>query len=296
MKRNGKAMTVLRIATGTAAVVFVGVYLQTTWGRVHAGVTSIHWGYLALSCVFFGTGYFVNGLVWKMLLSAGEKKAGFFDSLYMVCISMLMRYIPGKIWQLAGRFSMANARGFDRNTVVVSLVEETTADICGGIFIAYAAFGRQMGWAGLLLLAAIAAAAVVLSLKPARTRLRVPAVHGGRIAVAVVLYSVNWVGYGCAFYFTIRSLYAVDIPNIILCGGAMAVGWIGGMASFIIPNGIGVREGIVALLLSSVLSAPQAMAAALVFRLVSTLLELVFGGSLYYVNMLRSRRTNDRET
>jgi uncharacterized membrane protein YbhN (UPF0104 family) len=184
---------------------------------------------------------------------------------------------------------MASERGFNRGVIVTSLAEEITADICGALIIAYASFGRQMGRYGLLLLGAIAVVAVTLSLKSIRCRFRLPAVRIGRICCATALYSMNWMLYGLAFYCTIGSLYTIDVSHVLLCAGSMAAGWVGGMLSFIVPNGIGVREGIAAMLLSPALSAPQAMAAALFFRISSTVLELCFGGTMYCVNIVRSR-------
>jgi hypothetical protein len=290
MKRNGKAMSFIRVGMGLAAVVFIGMYLRATWGKLSLSPSTFGWNYLGLSCIILAAGYGINGLVWKLLLSAGEKKAGYFESLYMVSIAMLMRYIPGKIWQLAGRYSMACDRGFNKGTVVVSLVEESAADLSAAMLIAYAAFGRRMGWAGVLFIGALAIAAGVLSQKSIRTRLPIPDVSAGRIATAAVLCTVNWIGYGFAFYCAIRALGVIDLRNVVLCGGALAIGWVGGMASFFTPNGMGVREGIVALLLTPVVSAPQAVAAALVFRFASAAVELALGGSLYYVNRILVRR------
>jgi hypothetical protein len=289
VKIDKRKMNAIRYVTGTAAVLFIGLYLYATWGQIRFAPSSFHWKMLAFSWILLASGFCINGLVWKILLSANEKKAGYFDSVYMVSISMLMRYIPGKIWQLAGRYSMASGKGFGRDTIVTALVEEATADICGGIIIAYAAFGRQMGWYGLLFLCATAVVAAMLSLKSIRDRFHFPAVRIGRIGCATVLFTINWIVYGAAFYCTIRSLYALDLSHVLLCAGSMAAGWVGGTLSFIIPNGLGVREGIAAVLLSPVLAVPQAMAAALFFRISSTVVELCLGGALYCVNAARFR-------
>jgi hypothetical protein len=290
VKIDKKAIRLVHGATGAAAIIFIGLYVHSTWRQIDLSWAAFRWNCMALSCVFLGAGFFVGGLVWKILLSSGRKKAGYFDSVFMVSIAMLMRYIPGKIWQLAGRYSMASGRGFDRSTVVVSLAEEAAADICGACIVGYAAFGRQQGFFGLLFPVAMAAAVVLISQKSIRERFRVPAVRGGRIAVATALCVLNWIGYGCAFFFTVRSLYAIDVSHVLLLSGSLAVAWVGGMVSFIAPNGLGVREGLLVLLLAPVIPAPQAMAAALVFRLLSTVVELSFGGAMYCVNGLARNR------
>jgi hypothetical protein len=138
-----------------------------------------------------------------------------------------------------------------------------------------------------VLLGAIAGAAAVLTLPSIRHRFRIPMVRGRKIAAASLLFIAAWMVYGAAFYCAIRSLYRVDISNLRLCTGALAAAWLGSMVGFVVPNGLGVREGILVLLLSPVLSAPQAMAAALVFRIGSTAFELCCGGSLYFANMLK---------
>lgn len=287
MKRDERTMAIVRVVVGTAAVLFIVVYLNTIWGQIRFDFRSFRWEFMALSWVLLCCAFLVNGLVWKILLSGNGKTAGYFSALFMVSLSLLMRYIPGKIWQLAGRFTMAHNRGFDRNTIVVSLVEENAADICGAIIMAYAAFGSRMGFYGVVLLGAIAGAAAVLTLPSIRHRFRIPMVRGRKIAAASLLFIAAWMVYGAAFYCAIRSLYRVDISNLRLCTGALAAAWLGSMVGFVVPNGLGVREGILVLLLSPVLSAPQAMAAALVFRIGSTAFELCCGGSLYFANMLK---------
>jgi hypothetical protein len=286
MKIDKRTMKIVRTATGAAAIIFIVIYLYRTWGQIRFDFRSFHWGFLILSLALLGLSFMINGLVWKILLSGGGRVLGYFNAILMVALSMLMRYIPGKIWQLAGRFSMALDKGFDKTTIISSLVEENAADICGAIVLAYAVFGRQMGPYGLMFLCAIAVVATVLSLPSIRSRFRIPAVRTGKIAIASVLYIVAWIVYGMSFYCSVRSLYAVDVAHLRLCMGAVAVAWLGSLVSFIVPNGLGVREGILVLLLSPLVSAPQAMAAALVFRISSTAFELCLGGSLYSVNAL----------
>jgi hypothetical protein len=80
---------------------------------------------------------------------------------------------------------------------------------------------------------------------------------------------------GIAFYFFVNALCYVPLGNLFVLTGSFAVAGALGTLSFFSPSGLGVREGILALLLSSSVVAPIAVLISLLARLWVTVGEVL---------------------
>lgn len=91
-------------------------------------------------------------------------------------------------------------------------------------------------------------------------------------------YLLLWAFLGIAFFLFIKSLTLVSTSQLPVVTGTYAVAWSIGFLSIITPSGLGVREGILSLLLTSVLPPATAMLVALLSRLWTLGAELLLGG------------------
>ena len=91
-------------------------------------------------------------------------------------------------------------------------------------------------------------------------------------------YLLLWGLLGTAFFFFIKSLAPVPASQLLAVTGTYAVAWSIGILSVITPGGLGVREGILSLLLTSVLPPATATLIALLSRLWTISAELVMTG------------------
>ena len=80
------------------------------------------------------------------------------------------------------------------------------------------------------------------------------------------------------FFLFIKSLAPVSASQLLLVTGTYAVAWSIGILSVITPGGLGVREGILSLLLTSVLPPATATLIALLSRLWTITAELAMTG------------------
>jgi len=91
----------------------------------------------------------------------------------------------------------------------------------------------------------------------------------------VGLYVGLWFLFGLAFFLFARSLTPLGRIRYLPVTGVYALAWVIGMVSVFAPAGIGVREGVLSVLLAQYLPEPTAIVVALLSRLWVTLAELV---------------------
>ena len=100
----------------------------------------------------------------------------------------------------------------------------------------------------------------------------------GQIWVLLLRYLVVWLAMGLSFAALARAVtpYPLDVVPYLVASWAAA--YVIGYLSLLTPSGLGVREGILALLLTEVFAAPLPTVIAIVARLWMVLAELLGAG------------------
>lgn len=225
-------------------------------------------------------------LWWRNLGQLGERLA-LRSALRIWFLSQLARYVPGNIWHLFGRAYLAREAGVRLQPVALSMVLELFQTITAALLLAalLLPLWPMPLWAqpGLLLVLP----ALVIYGWP--RLLALPLQWIGRRAEAEAIreqlrrgdllrllpgYLLTWVCYGCGLYLLGLAVYPLApalLPGVI---ASFAVAWVIGFLSLITPSGIGVREGVLALLLATMMPQPIALLLALLARVWLTVAEL----------------------
>ncbi len=101
---------------------------------------------------------------------------------------------------------------------------------------------------------------------------------------------LSWVVGGIGFYFFVESLWSVPPKLFLFLTGALAISSSLGLLAFFAPSGLGVREGILVYLLSSVMPASVAVILSILTRLWMTFIEIGLIGVVYLVDRLKRDR------
>jgi uncharacterized membrane protein YbhN (UPF0104 family) len=247
------------------------------------------WGLLLLASLLLLVGYLISGGLWGVMVrQLGGPRLGLFRSCQVFLLANLGRYVPGKIWQIAGLAYLSRKEGVSaRLATAAALVGQGTA-LAGATLVGasallgppggQSALGRIVLWGALGLV-------VLLSLPPvfrrtvdlafklgrldAPERLREDVTFGVRW---VASYAFNWAVYAVAFWVLLRSF---GLPGSLLeVGPGFAAAYVLGYLAVFAPAGIGVREGFLVVFLQPALGA-FALGAAIVARLWTTVVELV---------------------
>ena len=110
-----------------------------------------------------------------------------------------------------------------------------------------------------------------------------------KLLLSLIVYLLLWVLLGAAFFLFIKSLCPISVSQLVVVTGIYAVAWSIGFLSVITPSGLGVREGVLSLLLTTVLPPATATLVALLARLWTLAAELLLGGIAFGI-YFRQRR------
>lgn len=251
----------------------------------------------AASCALLFAGYALSAALWgRIVRDLGGPAVPGWVAVRLFMIANLGRYVPGKVWQIAGLAVLAGRRGVPAATA-------TGAAVLGqGIALAAAAgigtgalLGAPQAGAGARGAAFALVAAVGVGLAPPvfrrvtalwfrLARQEAPAGLGSVHAVRWVgAYAVNWLLYAFAFWVLAVSL-GLDAP-LLPVASAFAAAYVFGYVMIFAPAGVGVREGFLVLLLSPHLGAGPAGALAIVARLWTTAVEVIPAAAFWALHL-----------
>jgi hypothetical protein len=265
------------------------VYLARHWREVSEYRWIVDWARLAAASGLVVAGYSGYVLAWRRLLCAFGGSLSIVDAHRIWYLGNLGRYVPGKIFQLAGTAYMARAKGVSPVVTVAASVTAQLFVLGGALVVAglllptvAAGPGRALVVAGALAAALFA----VVTLSPLfdvlhrfalqtvgrpELHIRVPLAERllGLAATSALIGA-----YGFAFYLFVTAVTTAPRGAILPLVGVNAIAYLAGYLAVFAPGGLGVREGVYALLLGAYIPASIAVAVAILARLWLTLCEL----------------------
>ncbi len=246
-------------------------------------------GFLVLSALVVWTMY--AGLIWAwrvMLRSWGQQLDGW-TAARIWTVSSLGKYLPGKVWAIAGMALMAQQSGIapwaaTGSAVVLQVLAIGTGAAIVGLTGSVALEAAHPGARVALLALVIASAAGVgLVVWPPflRVLLRVGGVKGAEsitprpagILFGIAANGIAWLGYGAALWLLVRGLLPDANLSLAAAVAVFTASYLAGFLALIAPGGLGVREGLFILMLQGPLGIAAATALALASRVLLTLTE-----------------------
>jgi uncharacterized membrane protein YbhN (UPF0104 family) len=273
--------------------------LQRYIGDLGARIAGMSWTPMAFAA-FINLAYVLGyALIWHIVTRLFGASIPLRWALAVFFVSLAGKYLPLKV---AGTvFRVAQYRsgfGAPLPGVLQSVYVEGVAFTAAGIVVIVALLPLVPAVAGLVGLndftrLALALAALAVCLLPTGQRLvfggiarilRVefdPSVAGtAAMAAVVLLYAGAWIALGSSLYLICLAV-TPDPPAGLweLAVFAYAVAGLGGMLAFVLPSGIGVREGIMIAALSTALQPADAALAAVAARLIVTVAEFLLAAA-----------------
>lgn len=240
--------------------------------------------------------YLAHAFLWRRIMhDLGIARPSRRATVRVYFLSSLGRYVPGKVWQVAGLAYFAGRAGMPP-------LEATTAAFIGqiGFLTSGLLFVTALlpGWQGPT--AAIAAVAVLILCAGAVfvlshtdsglrwrawLRTRSPRIAGlfdladrvrtGTAALWLVAYGLTWLVLGAAFATFVGAFVDGVGPHARHFAGTIAAAYLSGYLFLLAPAGVGVREGVMTALLAQVVPTSAAIVIAVASRLWFTAAELL---------------------
>ena len=251
-------------------------------------------GFTAASLLLLGA-YFLSAALWGLLVhDLGGPRLPMRTSVRLFMIANLGRYLPGKVWQIAGLATLARGHGVPPATGAgaavlgqgIALVAASAIGL-GALLTApppYPTWGRAVGVAIAVLVVLVAIPSVFARIARGwfrLTRTAAPPALGSVHALRwLALYALNWTLYALSFWVLARSL-GVE-AGVVPVASAFAAAYVLGYLMVFAPAGLGPREGFLIAFLTPHVGAAASGVVAVVARLWTTLVELVPAG-LFWV-------------
>lgn len=227
--------------------------------------------------------------LWARLATVfGAGKMPFSTAVAIFSLANLGRYVPGKVWQLAGLAYLSSRSGLAPGPASVSALVAQIFTLAAALAVGgfYAWSGPLGGWTLVPVALAVAAAVSVVAtprlFRFLLTRfadrlggsIPLPAAAGPGFALRwVLLYALTWSVYSAAFCLLWAAFRPLEPAQLLIAATAFPAAYFAGYIAFFAPAGIGVREGALAALTAPVLGPADATALALIARVWMTAAE-----------------------
>lgn len=282
----------LERAAGLLVLGFLALYLARNWSEVASHPWRVEWSRLALATVCVLAAYSGFVLTWRRILGHLGGRLSVRDAHRIWYLGNLGRYVPGKVLQLAGTAYLARAKGVSPVLTVSASLTAQVFVLAAGMLVAAITLPELGAASGALAVLwplglAVAALLLLIVLSPAldaiyRLALRLVGKSGYHATIPVgeriVLLAISllaWSAFGIGFWLFVGSVAPLAGDALVPMIGICAAGYVGGYLAVFVPGGLGVREGLYALLLAAYVPPPMAVAIAILCRLWLTACELL---------------------
>lgn len=271
-------------AVAAAVVAVVAGSLARNWTAFRAThvALAVRPALLAAAVLAVGATYAVQIEAWRRILAGWGQRIGFATAARTWSLANLGRYLPGKVWSVAGLVLLARRAGVNAAPAAASAFVAQAVTLGAGAAVAAAVTPHATSpWR--LASAAVAALGTVAALSWPPTARRLGRLAGATTPLAplpalaaltsAALAAIAWLGYGAAFWLLARGLVSgVGLP-LTTATGIFAVGYMLGWLALFAPGGVGVREVVLIGLLAPSLGGGGAVALTVASRLLLTALE-----------------------
>ena len=263
------------------------------------------------SCVVLVVGYLWSASMWgRIVRDLGGRRLPVWTTVRVFMVANLGRYVPGKVWQIAGLAYLAKREGVQPSVATgAAILGQGIALLAAALVGIGALLGaddvwRQVEWVGLA--AGIGAALAIIAavvvppifhhvvafwFRVTRTDPPVDGLGSGNAGLRwFILYLINWGIYAAAFWLLYLSLG--EPRGFLQVGPAFAAAYVAGYIAVFAPAGAGIREGVLVVLLQPIMAREAAVALAIIARLWTTALELI-PAALLAVGWGRSHETEE---
>lgn len=319
-KKTPEWKRALRWVVQIAVIGAIGFFLVRTVVRNWQEVAAYDWRFnpwlLAASLLLLGGTIFYMIVLWRWLLVRLGARIKLGAAVRIFSISSLGRYLPGKVWQVVGMVYLGHREGVRAEAGVwAALLAQILAVLSGFLVAVGALFIEQERMLAVLLERAglesislwwmvIPVAGILVLIHPRilerltnwllkllkREPIKFNLSYPG-LLVFFLLYIISWLAYGTAFFLFLASVNPLPLTDWVVVTGGFTGAYIVGLLAIFVPGGLGVREGILAVFLTSIVGPGVAVALSFGQRLWFTAVELTF----VLISAIFLRRKNGKE-
>lgn len=281
---------------------FLTRHLVTNWSQIPFAELRFDPASIAASFLCLAAYFLVLTRGWSAIVAELGGRVAYPRAFWIMSTSQMAKYLPGGVWYTLGRVYLAKAERVTEEIGLLSVVFETFLLMLTDLVIFLAAVNFVQGEPVLSpALSAVFIAVILALLYPPllngllnlalrvlrRPAVRLRAKYAAILRLSVYFFAV-WLAQIAGFYFLIRAVYPVPLAHLPNLATAYTLSWITGFVVLFAPGGLGVREGMMTILLSPILPLPLAIAVSFLARVWITVFEI----TAFFIGLLIRRRAN----
>lgn len=277
---------------GAGLIWLAGRSLLHNWNDLQAQQVTwaIRPAWLVAALAVMLASYVLQIEVWRRVVQALGFRLRWVQAARVCTVSNLGKYVPGKVWAIAGAALLAQREGVAAGAAVAAAVLLQGLALASGVAVSAFLAPDVLGGLAPALRASIWVVGVLavvgsftLSVAPARAQLQrllpkrmppLPALSPSVLAGALLVNGLVWGATGLSFIWLTRGLLDGVLIPWGLATAVFTLAYIAGLIAVFAPGGIFVRESLVVLLLNGTVGPKIALALALASRVLLTCTEL----------------------
>lgn len=298
VRRHGT--TVIKWAFAAAVLVAGYVYVSSKWTEVSHAFSTVNPLFIVLAVVFVVIALLFSMLSWLVVWPAFQVHLPVLHGARVFFVSQIGKYLPGSVWPIAAQAQMAKDVGLSRaSSIVLSLIGMLVSIAVGlamGSIIAPLINPHLLHdywWlaiVGVALVCCLVPRIMRFGVRLALRLLRRPEAAfdytGGVALRSALLQAANWLFAGLQLWVILIGLGLDPWKSLLPSIAAMPLAFCLGILLIPFPAGLGVREFVITLVLSTVTTPDIAVTAAIMSRIVYAFCDFSLAG----VSLLVGRR------
>jgi hypothetical protein len=311
MIHNKRILVIIKYVFLILVLVFVAKFMVTNIRDLDKITIKIDYRYIVAAYLVHLIYLVSRASLWHYITCLIKVQLPFDKALSVWFISMLGKFIPGKVFYLGTRVYHYKKNGKSGSLVTYSFFIEYLASIAASMLLFVVSFSLipatsldQYRGVGIILIFVI-----LLLLHPKmvnfavgminrNTKMRLPYIANikyGNVVFLVFLYLVSWGLLGLGFFLLVNSVVPIPFSELPYVAGSFALATIIGILALFAPSGIGVREAVVIATLTQIIAAGIASIISLLARIWATSSELFWICAVYLITKIKPAKL-DKDT
>ena len=293
---RARTLNALRIALLVVIVAACVIALWANWQEVSGQLRKLSVPVVLGAFVLVALAPVLTLMGWRVLLEDLGTHLALPPASSVFLVGQLGKYLPGSVWTVVAQAEMGAKLAVPRRRMAVVGILSLGLAVLTGCLLGIPAVqpllasrGDAFSWWWVAIAVALGCVLLWPRLLNAviarglRLLRREPLEHdlsGRAVALASAWFVAAWVSTGLGTFVLARSV-APDAPLgplLVTCVGGFALASAAGMFSILVPAGVGVRDGVLALLLVTLMPLPAAAAVVVVARFFAVLADLLLAG------------------
>lgn len=303
---KARAIQIVKYLVVILIFYFIFSYLYKNFNALDFNKLHFNWLWLVVSVFIYFLHVFFNSVIWHFITLMNQASIPFNKAIKLRIIADFGKYIPGKVFTYGILIYKYEKNKVSGKKILICSILEIILSVLATIIVALIC----MLFTDLPILDPYKPAIIILAfacmilLYPPVMKFffnlffriikqsQIETKFKIRDNIILLLLNIcNWLLFGWAFYFFVKSIWVVDINHYLFLTGAFAISSIAGLVAVFAPAGLGVREGVLVVAINLLAGNTIATVLSLMSRIWITISEIILLGLVYLYDFIRKKQT-----